>query len=115
MEFLKLLPNDFYASGFSMSLEGDVPETGYMVSYEGFERVLDKVTKKDIEDYVNENEPYICLLPPVYIGGWLDAETGRYYLDISQNVQTLPEALALAAARRQIAVYDVENNVSIYV
>ena len=113
--FLEALPDSFLEDGFSLSLRWcDVPETGYMVSYPAYEQVLESPTILDIVDYVQENVEFIYGLPHAFVGGWMDAETGKYYLDISQNIQDKAKALQVAAERKQLAIYDVASGVSIY-
>ena len=112
--FVNALPDNFLDDGFSLSLWGEIPQTGYMVSFKGFEEIFENPTILDVVDYVRENANYLYLLPHAFVGGWMDAETGKYYLDISENVQDKEQALQLAAERKQLAIYDVANGVSIY-
>lgn len=113
--FVNALPDNFLDDGFSLSLRyNEAPETGYMVSFAGFEKVLENPTILDIEDYVQENAEYLYDIPGAFVGGWLDADNGKYYLDISQNIQDKAKALQVAAERKQLAIYDVASGVSIY-
>lgn len=113
-EFVNALPDNFLSDGFSLSLWGEIPQTGYMVSFKGFEEIFENPTIEDVVDYVKENANYLYLLPNAFVGGWLDADSGKYYLDISQNIQDKAKALQVAAERKQLAIYDVANGVSIY-
>lgn len=113
-DFIDALPDNFLSDGFSLSLWGEVPTSGHMVSFQGFEKVLENPTIEDVAAYVQENAQHLCLLPNAYAGGWLDAETGKYYLDISQNVQDKAQALWLAAERKQLAIFDLSTFESIY-
>lgn len=113
-EFVNALPDNFLDDGFSLSIWREVPQTGYMVSFHGFEQVFENPTILDVTDYVEENAMYLYLLPNAFVGGWMDAKSGKYYLDISQNVQDKEQALQLAAERKQLAIFDLSTFESIY-
>lgn len=49
------------------------------------------------------------------VGGWLDEETGTYYVDISQHFQDRDEALEFAASLGEKAIWDVVNRKDIKV
>lgn len=55
----------------------------------------------------------------MYLGGWLDKDkqTGQVYayFDASKNIQNLDEVVSVAVSSRQIAIYDVNNDRSIYI
>ena len=46
---------------------------------------------------------------PVCVGWWLDTASGLYYFDVSNVVKGESEAMALGRARREIAIFDLEN------
>jgi hypothetical protein len=112
--FVDALPDNFLSDGFSLSLWGKTPHSGFMVSFAGFEKVLENPTITDIVNYVEENSEYLYALPDAYVGGWFDAESGKYFLDISENVQDKEQALWLAAERKQLAIFDLSTFESIY-
>lgn len=100
--------------GFSESLAGDTPKGGYMTAVtldSEFSKPIDEFTLEDILDYVTQYAEELSQ-PDTYVGGWLDEGIG--YLDISKNFQDLNEALSAAKAGNQLAIWDVENFVSIY-
>lgn len=112
--FVNALPDNFLDDGFSLSLWGEIPQTGYMVSFRGFEQMLNNPTILDVVDYVQENAEYLYAIPNAFVGGWLDFQTGKYYLDISENVQDKEMALKLAKERKQLAIFDLSTFESIY-
>lgn len=100
--------------GFSVSLDGKSPTSGYMTAVtldSEFSKPIDQFTVEDILDYVIQYAEYLTE-PDTYIGGWLDEGIG--YLDVSKNIQDLEEALAAAKAGNQLAIWDVEKFESIY-
>ena len=50
---------------------------------------------------------------PVYAGGWLNENENQYYLDVSLVVNFLDQALYLAQAGNQVAIYDLSHMKSI--
>ena len=69
------------------------------------------MTKEDILGYATNNGETLSQ-PNVYLGGWLDEGIG--YLDISTNVRNLQEAIELAMASDQLAIWDIVKGESIY-
>ena len=43
------------------------------------------------------------------VGGWLDETTGLYYYDATVIVETKAEALAIAKANKQIAIFHLDT------
>ena len=99
---------------------------GYTVSSETYEPVLGGYSVaplKEAEVIVGKNLPEEVLLDylqdnkdiaravgnPVYLGGWLDSDSGQYYLDNTLIVPTLEDALYIAEAAEQIAIFDLNN------
>lgn len=106
--------------GFSASAQGVTPATGYMVSRQGHTLKFpaswrDSATSVLFSTYLLQNAA--PLLQGAYFGGWVNEEGGHnyIYLDLSDCVPTLDEALTLAAERGELAVYDVVNQTSINV
>lgn len=46
---------------------------------------------------------------PVYLGGWFDSESEQYFLDNTLIVPTAEEALYIAEAADQLAIFDLNN------
>lgn len=91
--------NDFNAS------------TGFMVSLYGYETKINvdniEAIKKEMENKKTEAEKNNA-----FIGLWVD--NGLMYLDISKHIKDYNKALETARENEQLAVYDLKNNVSIY-
>ena len=102
--------------GHSMAMaNGSKPEIGYTVSLRGYELRSAMVPSRQI---ILAWARTICersIKPdyPLYWGCWVD--NGQYYLDVSANVADQTEALRLAEANGQKAIYDVEADESIRV
>lgn len=44
-----------------------------------------------------------------YVGSWVDADTGRTYLDVADIVADRADALALAVQRGELAIWDLQH------
>jgi hypothetical protein len=107
--------------GFSTSLAGENPPGGFMTatSTETEVKILaSDVTSEMIADYAIDN---LSLLQEdnAYLGGWLDKdkETGETfaYLDVSTNVQDMKGAIDLGSKSKQIGIYDLKNDRTLYI
>lgn len=47
--------------------------------------------------------------PSDYVGYWRDSSTGEYHIDAVDHVYTLEGAFRLGSLRKEIAVWDIEN------
>lgn len=114
-EGLKLF-NHLYAllgrdGGFSLNINDESPSTGYMVSIKDgpvFD-ALEHVRSKEVLDFIAENE-HAFNWDHHYIGGWVDQKTGKVYIDIAINLQSLDSAIAVARAAKELAIYNVDEN-----
>jgi len=88
--------------------------TGYSVSLAGYEtkeKNIDK-TMEIVKDYIkavknlNKNN--------LFVGVWYDEKTQYYYIDISMIINKRREAERIAKDNKQLAIYDLKNNDSIY-
>lgn len=88
--------------------------TGYSVSLAGYEtkeKSIDK-TMEIVKDYIkavknlNKNN--------LFVGVWYDEKTQYYYIDISMIISKRREAEKIAKENKQLAIYDLKNNDSIY-
>mgnify|MGYP001581686895 CR=1 FL=1 len=85
--------------GFSLSLVGESPTGGYMLSiYKHCELVCDTLTSDILADYLSAHADKLTRANH-YLGGW--AESGKIYLDVSINVIDREGAFTLARASGQ--------------
>ncbi len=85
---------------------------GYMVSLEGAETQVKGDDYNAIKKAIKEKQEIIKDKNNMYIGLWLDG--GIMYVDISINIIDKVEALEFAKYNKQLAIYDLKNNDSIY-
>lgn len=83
---------------------------GFMVSLQGYEKKCK--TEQEIERAIMENMEIIKGLDNAYLGAWIDE--GITYIDISVLVENKGDAMELGKINNQLAIYDIENNESIY-
>lgn len=120
--------------GISITFTGKQPSRGFMVSYEGSEVVVSDADMRDpvkgkaiIRDFIKNNAKRISEgkgrsrsgistadQPKNYFGAWFNKKTetnptgdNKWYLDVSENVHTLTEAVTLGRERNQLSVYSV--------
>lgn len=88
--------------GASINRDYNSPAQGYMVAIKNFDSMNDMLSNK--------------LEPNEFYGTWLDKEdNNKLYCDISTNIIDYKEAVDLAKKRGELAIYDVEQQCSIYV
>lgn len=85
---------------------------GFMVSLEGTETQTQGDDYQAIKKAIEEKQAIIKDNNNMYIGLWLDSNI--MYIDISININDKVEALEFAKYNKQLAIYDLENNDSIY-
>lgn len=85
---------------------------GYMVSLEGTETQTKGDDHQAINQAIKEKQEIIKDKDNLYIGLWLD--NNIMYIDISININDKIEALEFAKYNKQLAIYDIINNDSIY-
>lgn len=86
--------------------------TGFMVSLEGAESQVKCDDYQAIKKAIEEKQEIIKDNNNLYIGLWLDG--GIMYIDLSINIKDKVEALEFGKKNRQLAIYDLVNNDSIY-
>lgn len=92
---------------------GTTPNSGYMVSRAGSEVVIDgELTRDGLEQFTQAYHEELDN-PDTYLGVWEDDETGLVYLDISDNLDNLDNAMALGVERDQLAIYAVDSGETI--
>ena len=89
----------------SVTLEPTTHTSGYYVGNKGL-----RFDPKDIASIAKDIE--LCRSNSGLVGTWL--ELGSVYIDATTWTESLPVALALAKARKELAIWDVANSVSIY-
>jgi hypothetical protein len=101
--------------GFSYSLDGKEPKGGYMVSTGGkgneFKVPVKELTQLQVAEYVAANlQP--LMRRAMYVGGWLD--NGRACLDVSRHLMNFEQAVSLAIANHQDAIFNLNTFQSMY-
>lgn len=103
--------------GFSYSiLSESSPRGGFMVSVDQKnERIYDlnSFGRDSINKYIHDHKRDLAI-PGAHIGGWIDTQTNKVYLDISINVATPKEAFSLCKQYKQLAYYDLEKGETVY-
>lgn len=85
---------------------------GFMVSLEGTETQTKGDDYQAIKKAIEEKQTIIKDNNNMYIGLWLDSDI--MYIDISININNKVEALEFGKYNKQLAIYDIVNNDSIY-
>lgn len=85
---------------------------GFMVSLEGTETQAKGDDYQAIKKAIEEKQGIIKDSNNIYIGLWLDSNI--MYIDISINIIDKVEALEFGKYNKQLAIYDIVNNDSIY-
>lgn len=85
---------------------------GFMVSLEGTETQTQGDDYQAIKQAIKDKQEIIKDNNNMYIGLWLDSNI--MYIDISINIIDKVEALEFAKYNKQLAIYDLINNDSIY-
>lgn len=95
---------------YNKELKSISASKGFMVSLQGYEKKCK--TEQEIEKAIKENMEIIKGLDNAYLGAWIDE--GITYIDISILVDNKKDALEMGKINNQLAIYDIENNESIY-
>ena len=85
---------------------------GFMVSLEGTESQVEGDNYNAIIKAIKEKQEIIKDNNELFIGLWLD--NNIMYVDISININDKVEALEFGKYNKQLAIYDLKNNDSIY-
>lgn len=86
--------------------------SGFMVSLEGTESQVKGDDYQAIRKAIEEKQEITKNNDNLFIGLWLD--NGIMYVDVSININDKAEALEFAKRNKQLAIYDLVNNDSIY-
>ena len=87
-------------------------KNGYMVSLEGAESQVKSDDCQAIMKAIESKQEIIKDRDNLYIGLWLD--NNILYIDISINIIDKVDALEFGKYNKQLAIYDLKNNDSIY-
>ena len=91
-------------SGFTIDLELNFVSGGYAVANKETQDCFGVEGLKKVIEYAKKHN--------TYIGGWL--EEGKFYFDASIVVQDKEEALRIGKENEQIAIYDFQTGLPIY-
>jgi hypothetical protein len=112
-KIIEHIKND--VEGFTESVEGaTVPDTGFVVApVKEAELIVEN--GRVSEEQINSLVLFAMDLAqthgiPVYVGGWLDSETNQYYLDAVTVYNDRAEAVYMANAADQLAIWDLGNS-----
>ncbi len=97
--------------GFSLDVNGNSPEPiGYAVAIEGNEEIYLTVTIQTLYAYFLAHWDVVASDPTKVFGAWFDND--RTYLDCTEIIDSLSEALWQGSERNQLSIYDLfEENV----
>lgn len=102
-------------SGMTISRDGDVPETGYIVAVEGHsdtipaaEFTADREAATDFVDQYLADHAEKLDEPGMMLGLWHHPESSNIVFDVVEHVSDREEAVRLGAERDQIAIFDLE-------
>ena len=111
--FLDLIRNN---GGFTLTKELQTKEAGFACAISGHETVynMDSVTELDIVQYIASKKELASKNSNLCFGSWLDTETNKLYLDLSEVLPSKKEALKKAYKREQLAIFDLNTFESVY-
>jgi len=116
MDLKALYNRTIEQGGITFNRVGDVVEekTGYVVSLPGLEtqlRTLDFLTFREVVfqygTLINQDPSLWCCV----FGLWCD--NGTWYVDVNQLIEDRDIAIRLAQHRKQLAIFDLENETTI--
>lgn len=85
-------------------------KSGFIVSKKATESTFDIQDKKAIFKTIKEYQAR--LKNNEYLGFWLD--NGIFYIDISKHYESKQKAIKTGIINKQVAIFDIVNNKSIY-
>ena len=85
---------------------------GYMVSLQGQEVKVNKNDIQEIKKEIEKKREFIKDKRGLYVGLWLDNDV--MYIDVSIHIVDYLRALEVGRNNKQLAIYDLKNNESIY-
>ena len=111
--FLDLIRNN---GGFTLTKDLQAKQEGFACAISGHETVynMDSVTELDIVQYIASKKELASKNNNLCFGSWLDTETNKLYLDLSEVLTSKKEALKKAYKREQLAIFNLNTFESIY-
>ena len=85
---------------------------GYMISLQGQEVKVDKNDIQGIKKEIEKKREFIKDKRGLYVGLWLDNDI--MFIDVSIHIIDYLRALEIGRFNKQLAIYDLKNNDSIY-
>ena len=115
MNIFELYLKTITDGGASVSalLEHSQNKKGFMVSLIGTEKAIEKEDYNAFKDAIIEKQGQVKGIKQ-YIGTWYNTEDGKIYIDISVHYNDKRLAIENGLKNKQLAIYDVENDNSIY-
>jgi hypothetical protein len=100
--------------GFSVHpVSAKSPTTGFMcATVPNAEKVFsssEEITQPAIQSYLDEHAAFLSENPKLHLGGWIDPDTEKVYLDLSEQFEDEASAVAAGIKYNQLAVWDVEG------
>lgn len=101
-------------NGFSIHpVTEDTPAVGYMVGVvKAAEVVIDskeEVTGELISKFMEDNKSQFEARPALHVGGWIDGESGKIFLDLSEQFDSIDDAIDAAESTDQLAIWDLNE------
>ena len=111
--FLDLIKSN---GGFTLTKDLQAKQGGFACAISGHEVVynIDTVSELDIVDYIASKRELAAKNTNLCFGSWLDTETNKLYLDLSEVLPSKKEALKKAYKRNQLAIFDLNTFESVY-
>lgn len=96
--------------GFTVDANLEIPNDGYMVGTGEGETWFEDLTTEQALAYVRSIWP-LLENPCNYLGAW--QYENKLCVEISENINCLPDAAKVGKERQQIAVWDLANHLEI--
>ncbi len=111
--FLDLIKEN---GGFTLNKDLQAKQDGFACAISGHEVVfdMDSVQELDIVEYISSKKELAKKNSNLCFGSWLDNETNKLYLDLSEVIDDKKQALKKAYKRNQLAIFDLNTFESIY-
>lgn len=100
--------------GFSVHpVSAKSPTTGFMCATvphaEKIFKSSEEITEPAIQSYLDQHKDFLSENPKLHLGGWIDPDTEKVYLDLSEQFEDEAAAVAAGVKHNQLAIWDVAN------